>query len=193
MRPTELQEGVRQRLGLLRGVSRLDDRQDENGSVESDDLGSVAPAVERTVSAHQRHRMVDLSGRDRETKLSLAHDKPVVLGGTIAGAVSALWPAVLAFCAAFDIWDPSDEQLGAISALWVAVIGVVTAWTSKTAASRVWAGPSVAAEVAGRTAVIEAEYEERLRIAESFGRPDQNQQPHTTHPQWGPVGGRTDP
>lgn len=122
--------------------------------------------------------------------MNVAEEKPVVLGGAIAGAVSALWPAVLAVCTAFDIWDPTEAQLAAISGLWVAVIGVVTAFTSKTAASRVYVPSSVDRVVEQRTAGLQAEADERVRIAESFGRPDQNQGPG---PYNDPVGGRRDP
>lgn len=49
----------------------------------------------------------------------------------LAAAVQALLSAVLGLCAAFDVWDPTQEQISAIFLVYAALIPVIAVFVNK--------------------------------------------------------------
>ncbi len=109
-------------------------------------------------------------------------EKPVVTNATISTAIGSIIPAVMLFVSAFSDWSPNEEQTAALSALTIAIIGLANAFLSKNAAGKVYVPSTVQKIVVGVKEEMQADADERVRVAESFGRPDQNQMPMPVRP-----------
>lgn len=70
--------------------------------------------------------------------------EPVTFAGTLAGIPAAVYPVLVAF----NIWSPSDAQIGALGGLYTALLAVTFSW----ARSKAYAPATVARLLAAETA-----------------------------------------
>ena len=107
-------------------------------------------------------------------------DKPVVTNATIATAIGILVPALMLVLSAFTTL--TAEQTAALSGLSIAIIAAANALLGKNAAGKVIVPATVDKIVGAAVTEVKAEADERVRVAEAFGKPDQNQMPMPVRP-----------